>query len=418
MSKIEAIKYRHSVRHYKNIPIEQEKVIELKREIAECNRLSGLNIQLVTNEPDAFTGFMAHYGDFVGVQNYIAMVGEETRELEEKIGYYGERLVIHAAELGLNTCWVALTYSKKKTNITVGEHERLVCVIAIGYGETQGEAHKSRPVDKLAHLREDDHSWYRRGIEMAMLAPTAMNQQKFYIERKDDVVKISAGFGFYTKVDLGIVRYHFEVGAGKENFKWFEEERMLQVLHYDIETSEETKKKNVVIISSSPRKEGNSNKLCLEFMNGARDVGHNVELVRLAERKIGFCVGCYSCVKTGQCFQDDSMQRIIHSLLEADVIVFSSPVYFYNMCAQLKVFIDRLLPCYEKLKADIYLIAVGNDENINNLNHALEGIRGLTHDCLIHCEEKGRIVVGGVNNIGDIDGRQELKLAYQMGHNC
>ena len=420
MTKIQAIRDRHSVRHYKNIPIESEKISAIKEEIEKINTLTGLNVQLVINDTTAFSGFMAHYGDFKGVSNYIAMVGHDSHNLEEKIGYYGERLVIKAGELGLNTCWVALTYSKRKTHVEIGDHERLVCVIALGYGETQGEQHKSKPIEKIASLSDDDPDWYRIGIEMARLAPTAMNQQRYYIERQDDVVKINPGFGFYTKVDVGIVRYHFEVGAGKNNFTWFNEEKMLAELHDDEEDEEEedVHTKNVVILSSSPRIGGNSDRLCEEFARGARETGHEVEIIRVADKKIGFCTGCYACTKTHQCVQRDDMDYIIDKLLKADVIVFSSPVYFYNMTAQLKVCIDRLIPCYEKIRADIYLIATGWDTNLNNLSHALEAIRGLTHDCFVHCEEKGRIIAGGVNKIGDIEDKRELVLAYQMGRNC
>lgn len=412
MSKIKAIINRHSVRQYKDIPIEQEKIDELKKEIEFCNDFGGLNIQLVTNDEDAFQGFMAHYGHFSGVRNYIAMVGKDEKLLEEKIGYCGEMLVVKAAELGLNTCWVALTYSKRRAHVDIGEDEKLVCVIALGYGENQGVEHSYKPLEKIAKLSDDDPEWYKNGVTLARMAPTAMNQQKYYIERQGNVVKITHGIGFYTKVDVGIVRYHFEVGAGKENFKWFGEENAMKIAD-----DEEHEQKNVVIISSTPRKNGNSERLCQEFANGAIDAGHKVSIVRIADLKINYCVACHECAKTHECVFDDDMKGVIEKLLKADVIVFSSPVHFYNMSGQLKVFIDRLLPCYDKLEADIYLIATGHDKDEQNLKHALEGIRGLTYDCLIHCKEKGRIVAGGVTKVGDIEGRQELKLAYQMGHN-
>ena len=311
MSLVEAIRNRHSVRHFKNIPIEQDVVLELEKEIEECNHISGLNIQLVTNDNDAFDGFMAHYGHFKGVSNYIALVGEDDKYLEEKIGYFGEKILLRAEELGLNTCWVALTYSKRKTHVEIGDNERLVCVIAVGYGEEQGEPHKNKVIDKIASISDDDPEWYRAGIELARLAPTAMNQQKYYIERENNVVKITAGFGFYTKVDLGIVRYHFEIGAGRENFKWYGESEKLKELNL---IDEEFHEKNVVIISSSPRKDGNSDRLCQEFARGAKEVGHTVEIVRVAEKRIGFCTGCYACSKTHECFQHtDKKKRRIYS---------------------------------------------------------------------------------------------------------
>ena len=208
MNKMEAIRARHSVRRYKDQSLDAKTISALRVEILSCNRESGLNIQLVVNEPKAFDGFMAHYGKFSGVKNYIALIGKKGPDLDEKCGYYGERLVIKAQQMGLNTCWVALTYSKVKTAFQVEKGEKLCLVIALGYGETQGTAHHSKPMDKVS------------GMESVLLAPTAMNQQKFLFTLKGDRVSAKAGLGFYSKVDLGIAKYHFELGAGRENFMW------------------------------------------------------------------------------------------------------------------------------------------------------------------------------------------------------
>ncbi|MGN1328815.1 MAG: nitroreductase family protein [Eubacterium sp.] len=220
MQLIEAIDNRHSVRRYKNKPLEKEVVSALKEEIDYCNTVSGLNIQLVTNESKAFEGFMAHYGKFSGVTNYIAMVGKKGNNLEEKCGYYGERLVLKAQQLGLNTCWVALTYSKNKAVFTVNNDEKLCVVITIGYGESQGIPHKSKAISQVSESDSKMPDWFINGVKSALLAPTAMNQQKFKFIFEDDRVIAKAGIGFYTKIDLGIVKYHFEIGAGKENFEW------------------------------------------------------------------------------------------------------------------------------------------------------------------------------------------------------
>ncbi len=198
---------------------DKEIVDALQAEIAACNRESGLHIQLVTDEPKAFDGFMAHYGKFSGVTNYIAMIGKKDG-LDEECGYYGERLVLLAQQLGLNTCWVAMTYSKIKTAFVIGEGEKLCVVIALGYGETQGTAHKSKSISEVAKSDGPMPDWFKNGVEAALLAPTAMNQQKFLFTEKDNRVSVKAGLGFYAKVDLGIVKYHFEIGAGKENFTW------------------------------------------------------------------------------------------------------------------------------------------------------------------------------------------------------
>lgn len=221
MNLTEAIQSRHSVRQYKNKPLEAEAISELQAEIAACNQESGLHIQLVTNEPKAFDSFMAHYGKFSSVTNYIAMIGKKSPDLDEKCGYYGERLVLKAQQLGLNTCWVAMTYKKIKTAFVIGSGEKLCIVIALGYGQTQGVAHKSKALPQVVKAADEKlPDWFKNGVEAAMLAPTAMNQQKFLFSLSGSRVSAKSGIGAYTKIDLGIVKYHFEVGAGKENFEW------------------------------------------------------------------------------------------------------------------------------------------------------------------------------------------------------
>ncbi len=220
MNLTEAMKERHSVRQYRNQPLSAEAVSAMRAEIDACNQESGLHIQLVMDEPKAFDGFMAHYGKFSGVRNYIALIGKKDSELDEKCGYYGERLVLKAQQLGLNTCWVAMTYSKVKTAFSIDEGEKLCVVISIGYGETQGIPHKSKTVSEVVKTDGEMPDWFKSGVEAALLAPTAMNQQKFMFMLDGNKVTVKAGKGFYTKLDLGIVRYHFEIGAGKDVFQW------------------------------------------------------------------------------------------------------------------------------------------------------------------------------------------------------
>ncbi len=211
----EAMQQRHSVRSYTDEKIPQDVVIRLTAEIDACNRESGLHIQLVTEEPKAFDGMMAHYGSFSGVRNYIALIGKDGGGLEEQIGYYGERLVLLAQMLGLNTCWVAMTFSKSaaKKRCTVAPGEKLVCVLALGRGKTQGVPHRSKPMEALCQAAEPLPNWFRTGMEAAMLAPTAVNQQKFRVTLDKDRAEFTSLGGFYSAVDLGIVKYHFEVGS-------------------------------------------------------------------------------------------------------------------------------------------------------------------------------------------------------------
>lgn len=220
MELMEAMERRHSVRQYTDRPIPAEILTALREEIDACNRAGGLRIQLAAGEPDAFQGILAHYGKFRGVRNYLALVGPKGADLDEKAGYYGERLVLKAAQLGLDSCWVALTFRRGGCRRAVAPGEKLVCVIALGYGETHGVPHKSKPMESLCRTNGGMPDWFRSGMEAALLAPTATNQQKFLLTLEGNVVRAEATGGFYSRVDLGIVKYHFEIGAGKDHFTW------------------------------------------------------------------------------------------------------------------------------------------------------------------------------------------------------
>lgn len=211
----EVMKNRHSVRSYTDKPLGDEIVSELKKEIDACNSEGNLHIQLICDEPKAFGGVMARYGKFSGVTNYIALIGPKGKDLEEKCGYYGERLVLKAQSLGLNSCWVAMTYKKVPEAFDIRKGEKLTVVISLGYGETQGVAHKSKSIGSVSNISADSPEWFKKGVEATLLAPTAMNQQKFYFEYENDIVKATAGTGFYTQIDLGIAKYHFNVASGK-----------------------------------------------------------------------------------------------------------------------------------------------------------------------------------------------------------
>ena len=217
---IKLIKARHSVRQYTETPLEEAVIKELEKEIAACNDEGGLHIQLVKNEPKAFNGFMAHYGKFSGVTNYIALIGPKNEGLDEACGYYGERLVLKAQELGLNTCWVALTYKKVPSAFEIRRVEKLALVIAVGYGKTQGAAHKSKTPAEVSNVTEEAPQWFKDGVDAALLAPTAINQQQFKLTLDNGAVEAKALQGVCAKVDLGIVKYHFEIAAGTENFRW------------------------------------------------------------------------------------------------------------------------------------------------------------------------------------------------------
>jgi len=225
----EAIKVRHSVRQYKNTAIEAEKIAQLQALIDKSNSEAGLHMQLVTNEPNAFSQGMAKYGKFSGISNYIAMVckkGEDTT-----LGYYGEQVVLLAQTLGLNTCWVGLTFSKQPDCYEVRDGEHLVCLVPVGYGANQGVQHPQKKTvtdvcEDKRNLTSNLPAWFIRGIEASLLAPTAVNQQLFrFVLHDGNKVEAKKAFSLtngmgYAPVDLGIVKCHFEIGAGKENFEW------------------------------------------------------------------------------------------------------------------------------------------------------------------------------------------------------
>ena len=212
----EPIKQRHSVRQYKVLPLEDSAKKKLAALVKECNEQSGLNIQLVCDDPECFNTFLAHYGKFKNANNYFAMVGKKSMgNLDELVGYYGQKLVLEAQMLGLNKCWVAGTFGRKKCKVNIAADEKLLCVISLGYGENQGTAHKSKPVEKLCDVEESQRpDWFKEGLEASLLGPTALNQQKFKISLKDGEPVITTKGGPMTKIDLGIVKYNFEAASG------------------------------------------------------------------------------------------------------------------------------------------------------------------------------------------------------------
>ena len=178
----EAIEARHSVRAYTGQPLAADVVEVLEEKIRELNEKGHLHMQLIRNETKAFQGKLAKYGKFRGVNDYIVMAGQKADDLDERIGYYGEQLVLLAQTLGLNTCWVGLSYSKVPGTYVLDAGEVIEAYISIGYGETQGVSHKIKSVEQVSNANDLTPSWFRQGVEAALLAPTAVNQQKFFFE--------------------------------------------------------------------------------------------------------------------------------------------------------------------------------------------------------------------------------------------
>ena len=217
MTDLEAIRARHSVRAYLDKPIPPELRRELDALAERCNRESGLHIRLIYDDPAGYDSFLTHYGVFRNVTNYIVLAGKKEGDFDFRCGYYGEKLVLLAQKLGLNTCWTALTFNKKRVRELIPEGESLCMAIALGYGKTQGVPHRSKRPERVSELAGEAPDWFRDGLEAALLAPTAVNQQKFCfgLENGGATVRVK-GIGSYTRVDLGIAALHFELGSGRK----------------------------------------------------------------------------------------------------------------------------------------------------------------------------------------------------------
>ena len=211
----EAIDARHSVRQYTKRPIDGEVLKALEDEIAACNEESGLSIRLVLNDPNAVKGLWASYGAFENADNYLMLAGPDTDDLYRLAGYWGERLVLKAETLGLSTCWIAGSYKKKNVRKLLNDGEALAAIISIGYKLKPGKPHRSKTFTDVTEIEGDAPDSFRKGVEAALLAPTAINQQRFRFTWKDGKAKVMALSGPYARIDLGIVQYHYEIGAGE-----------------------------------------------------------------------------------------------------------------------------------------------------------------------------------------------------------
>lgn len=208
---LSTMRARHAVRDYTDRPIDQRTREALQRLVDDANRDGELDMRLVFDEPTCFSTGRARYGKFSGVRNYLVCMGASGPDLDRRVGYFGERVVLGMQELGLNSCWVALTHGKPQVEVPSGE--KVAVLVCFGYGTTQGTPHKSRPIGDLCQVDETP-DWFLDGMEAAQLAPTALNQQKFRFILKDGALSARAGIGACTKMDLGIAQYHFEAASG------------------------------------------------------------------------------------------------------------------------------------------------------------------------------------------------------------
>lgn len=212
----EVIKARHSVREYLDKPIEEDKVNKLNTIIEKCNQIGDLNIKLVLNDSKPFENSVMGYGK-IKAFNYLEMSGKKCDLLDEKIGYYGEKIVLYAQSIGLNTCWISGTYDKEYIEDNINNDVKHVCIIAIGYGVNNGHNRLSKTYEDVSETI-DAPDWYKKAVSYALLAPTAVNEQKFKFKLIDDnKVKMDYGVGLgNTIIDAGIVKCHFELGAERK----------------------------------------------------------------------------------------------------------------------------------------------------------------------------------------------------------
>ncbi len=220
MTMTEAMERRHTVRRYTDQPLPPELAEKLRRRAEEHNERHCLAIRLMTDDTGAFNGlirlFLAK-----GVKNFFILAGEDEPDLDRRLGYSGADLMLYAQTLGLNTWWVGGTFHRKKLSEQM-PGTKVIGVIAVGYGATQGVPHKSKGPEEVSAYAGTAPEWFQRGVEAALLAPTALARQAFFIKGERDRVSVSCDSGIFSGADMGLVTYHFELGAGKESFRWAE----------------------------------------------------------------------------------------------------------------------------------------------------------------------------------------------------
>lgn len=216
----EAMRTRHTVRRYTDRKLPGDVLEQLRERVRENNETHGLAMSLVTENTEAF-GPALRLLLAKGVRNYLVLAGRDKPGLDEKIGYCGTDIMLFAQTLGLNSWWVGGTYSRKGVRRNAApEAEKLLGLIALGYGASQGVPHKSKGAEEIAAYEGEAPEWFTRGAEALLLAPTALNKQAFTLRGEGRKVSLTCENGIFSGVDLGIGKYHFELGAGKQNFDW------------------------------------------------------------------------------------------------------------------------------------------------------------------------------------------------------
>lgn len=226
MITVETIRERHSVREYDGKPLARAEFDALGAVVEEYARESGLDIQLAGDNPEVFN-VIARFGLIRGCRTHVAFVVDDAKAgdgvaADEAIGYWGQKIVLAAQDMGLNTCWCAL-FSRKKSHAVVVPGKKVRLVIAVGHGKTQGFSRKTKSVEALSSVEcAKAPAWFAAAMEAAQLAPTAMNNQNFKITLLSDgkTVRIDAPQSGLNVIDEGIVRCNFEIAANEAGADW------------------------------------------------------------------------------------------------------------------------------------------------------------------------------------------------------
>lgn len=213
----EAARQRHMVRKYLDKPLPPEIAAQLTERVDEHNAAYGSSMKLMVHDANA-VGPIVKLLLAKKVKNYVILAGNDGDDLDERLGWCGADLMLYAQTLGLNTWWVGSTFNRGISNFVPGK--KVIGIIAVGYGATQGVPHRSRTVSEIADYEGAVPAWFARGAEFSLLAPTALNKQDYHLSGRGNRVRLDNDNGTFTGVNRGILKYHFELGAGTENFQW------------------------------------------------------------------------------------------------------------------------------------------------------------------------------------------------------
>jgi len=214
----EAMQKRHMVRKYIDKSLPDDLINRINERISMNNEKHKLSMKLMINNNKGVNSIMKLIMA-KGVNNFIILAGDNSENLDERLGYSGADIMLYAQTLGLNTWWVGGTFNRSVSQYV--ENKKVTGIIAIGYGESQGKPHKSKMVEDVSkYYGTVIPSWFISGVDGALLAPTALNKQDFMIIGDENKVKIECDNGIFTGSNVGLIKYHFELGAGKENFEW------------------------------------------------------------------------------------------------------------------------------------------------------------------------------------------------------